>query len=840
MRTPWLTRRPVLVLALLVSSTLAGAQTDAAGEPLFRTTGVPAGFEQLVEPQLTAVDVFYGGRLLLTTIAEYTPTSVRFLKPEQVVGAISNVSDPASLTAHLATTLDSNSDKLCKYEGQPLCGKLMPDIAGVIFDVQRFRVSLFVNPSLLSAAQRDDPRYLTPPDNDQVTLVQNFSALATGNDQGSDQFTLFGITRAGRMGHYAFADWVSTDQQGLSFDQIGYRHGLVDHEITAGLFEPTTDALRGLRRDLLLGGSVMTSIKRRQDLASIIASPIDLFLALPARVDIFRDGRLVASRFYDAGNQLIDTSTLPTGAYPITLVITDETGISETRQEFFIKSTLLPPPGSPQWFVEAGEVRVRSIEETLAESVNNTMLRSGYRWRQYDWLGLGVAAAASEDEFVGEVSGNYFVSAVELGSELFASSQGSWGWGLRGSSRIEKATLSASAQRNRVHDRADYATYDYALISPDRWLYSVQASRPVHDNGLLLASYSRIGSEAVGSSRSATLRYIHNLPLPRGQGLTISAEIANIDDDKRIGLAVQWRALSTHWTHTAGVDWVNSDLPENEGFTARAGTRWRDQDRFVDDLELGASARINDDDRNLNLDGTHASQFGRARAQVAMNDNDVGTSRQYLAGFDTSLVMDNQRKVSIGGLPPGEAAAVIDLSDAEDTLVDIHVDGQRKQSVRGGYRVPVVLPAYDQYRLSLRDRGITLLSLDNTPRSITLYPGEAEALNYTLERINIIVSRLYYMREVCSDVTNECYQIPQVLAGARISGLKGLAFSDEEGYFQGEIPADATTLEANIDGQPCRVDVSAIDVKNGVMRASRLYCVPLADAGTDAEVDATQ
>src|SRR5690606_4084979 len=129
-------------------------------------------------------------------------------------------------------------------------------IAGVIFDVQRFRVSLFVNPSLLSAAQRDDPRYLPPPDNDQVTLVQNFSALATGNDQGSDQFTLFGITRAGRMGHYAFADWVSTDQQGLSFDQIGYRHGLVDHEITAGLFEPTTDALRGLRRDLLLGGGV--------------------------------------------------------------------------------------------------------------------------------------------------------------------------------------------------------------------------------------------------------------------------------------------------------------------------------------------------------------------------------------------------------------------------------------------------------------------------------------------------------------------------------------------------------------------------------------------------------
>lgn len=833
MRTLWLPCHVALVPSLFLVSSLVGAQTDATGESLFRTTGVPAGFEQLVEPQLTAVDVFYGGRLLLTTIAEYTPTSVRFLKPEQVVSAISNVRDPAALTEYLATTQDSNSDKLCKYEGQPLCGKLMPETAGVIFDVQRFRVSLFVNPSLLDAAQRDDPRYLTPPENDRLTLVQNFSALATGNDQGSDQFTLFGITRAGRMGHYAFADWVSTDQQGLSFDQVGYRHGLVDHEITAGLFEPTTDALRGLRRDLLLGGSVMTSIKRRQDLASIIASPIDLFLALPARVDIFRDGRLVASRFYDAGNQLIDTSTLPTGAYPITLVITDETGVSETREEFFIKSTLLPPPGSPQWFVEAGEVRVRSIEETLAESVDNTLVRSGYRWRQYDWLGLGVAAAATENEFVGEVSSNYFVSALELGSELFASSQGSWGWGLRGSSRIEKATISASAQRNHVQDSADYATNDYALISPDRWLYSVQASRAVRDNGLLIASYSRIGSEAIGSSRSASLRYIHNLPLPRGQGLALSAEVADINDDKRVVLSAQWRALSTHWTHTAGVDWVNSDLPENDGFTGRAGTRWRDQDRFVDDIELGVSARLNDDDRNLNIDGTHASQFGRARAQVAMNDNDFGTSRQYLAGFDSSLVVDDQRKISVGGLPPGEAATVIDLTDADGTLVDIHVDGQRKQSVRGGYRVPVVLPAYDQYRLSLRDRGTTLLSLDNSPRNIALYPGEAESVNYTIERINIIVSRLYYMREVCSDVTSECYKIPQILAGVRVKGLKGLTFTDQEGYFQGEIPADTATLQADIDGQPCQIDVSGLEEKNSVLRASRLYCTPVSDISDD-------
>lgn len=825
-----LARTPVLIGALLALAINAGAQTVGTDEPLFETTGVPAGFEKLVEPQLTAVDVFYGGRLLLTTLAEYTPTSVRFLKPEQIIAAIANVRDGDALREYLSLPLASNRDRICQQEGQPLCGKLMPDTVGVIFDVQRFRASLFISPTLLDDAPEQDPRYLPPPDNDRLTLVQNFSALATGNDQGSDQFTLFGITRAGRNGHYGFADWVSTDQQGLSFDQIGYRHGLVDHEITAGLFEPTSDALRGLRRDLLLGGSVMTSLKRRQDLASIIASPIDLFLPLPARVDIFRDGRLVASRFYDAGNQLIDTSTLPTGAYPVTLVITDETGISETRQEFFIKSTLLPPPGSPQWFVEAGDIRRRSVDELFAEQADSSMMRAGYRWREHDWLGLGVATAATSDEVVGEWSSNLFVSAMELGSELFASSQGSWGWGLRGSSRIGKATLSANAQRNHVQDEDEYLAFDYPLISPDRWLYSVQASRSIRENGLLIASYSRVGTEGIASSRSSSLRYVHNLPLPRGQGLTLSAEIAEIDDEKRVAVAIQWRALSTHWTHTAGLDWVNSDLPENEGVSGRAGTRWRDQQRFVDDVEIGANVRFNDDDSSLNIDGTHRSQFGRARAEVALQDNDLGDSRQYLAGFDTSLVVDDQRKISVGGLPPGEAAAVIDLRDADDALVDIRIDGQHKLTARGGRRVPVILPAYDQYQLTVRDHGTTLLALDNTPRTLTLYPGEAETLHYEAERVHIIVSRLYYMRDVCSDVTDECYQIPQQLAGVQIKGLKGVVFSDEEGYFQGEIPADTTTLEADIDGQPCRIDVSALEANNSVIRARRLYCITEAPA----------
>ncbi len=789
-----------------------------------KTAGIPKGFEGFHEPQLTAVDIYYGGRIVTTTIAEYTPTTLKFLKPEQVAQAISGLKDTEAAAALLSAELPSNADRVCKQPRQPLCGNLKPEGIGLIFDENRFRATIFVHPDLLLDAAQQDPRYLPPPEKDRVTVVQNLNALTTGDNQGRDQFSLFGVTRAGYNGHYGFADWVSTDQQSLSFDQLGYRHVLKNHEITAGLFEPTTEALRGIRRDLLMGGGITTSLNLRQDLASVIASPIELFLPIRGRVDIFRDGRLISSGFYEAGNQFIDSDRLPNGAYLIEIVITDDAGNTRTEQQLFVKSTLIPPSGEPQWFVEAGRVKARTSDNVMPDSIDATLMRSGYRWRQRDWLGFGIASAITDKEVVGELSSNVYTDWSEIGGEVFASDEGGWGWGMRGSARWEKANFSVSAQRNFSDDSDFLADADYALIDQSRWLYSAQASRPLLRNGLASISHSHFGSESGERSRRNTLSYSYNQFFNNGKAATYRGEFSEVEGDQRILLSVQLRANSRHWNHSAQLDWVDSDAMETQGAMGSVATRWRDQDIFVDDVELGANARFDDDTNSINVDGVHRSQYGIGRAEVSSAKADSVNTTQYLAGYDTSIVLDEQSRLAFGSPLAGQSAVVVDLAGADGAVVDILSDGQRQFSARGGSRVPVTLTPYRQYEISIADRGTQMLKYDNDSVTATLYVGDVDSLDFQASKINVLVSRLYSVENVCSEVTQECYQIPLPMRSAAITGAEGILFSDSEGYFQGEVSTSTTQLISEINGEPCFIDLSALTAENGVLRAGRLYC----------------
>ena len=825
---------------LLTPAAIHAEESAPPGDSGIRTTGAPPGFERFLEPQLTAIDLYYGGKLLTTTLAEYTPETIELLKPEKVASMVPSLAEPEMLVERLSQPLPHNADKVCVRPNQPLCGRLSPDVAGLIFDQNRFRATLFINRSLLAEAQPDAELYLPPPDRDAVTVVQNLNALATGNNNADDQFSLYGITRAGYNGHYGFADWISTDRQGVSFDQVGYTHVLRDHEVTAGLFEPDTSALRSLRRDLLMGGRVAVSLNRRQDKDSILSSPVEVFLPVRGRVDIFRNDRLVSSGFYEAGNQLIDSSRLPNGTYLIDIVITDDAGNRTTEQQLFVKSALLPPLGRPTWFVEAGDVRLRTPDAVMPDSVDATLLRSGYSWRQYKLLSWGVASAVTEDEALAEVSSNFFTDWAEIGGEVFATSEGGSGWGLRGAVRRWDTTMSINTQRNNADDEDFINESPYPLVPADRWLHSVQVSRRAFHNGLASISHTYSGSDPGEDTHRTTLRYVHNQNFGNGKALTYTGEMSRIDGDNRYQISVQWRALSSHWNHTAQVDWTGSDLDETEGLAGTVGTRWFDRERFDDDIQLGASARADKDTTSVKLDGEHRGRYGRGRAtySVANSDAEAGNTRQYLVGYDTSLVLNEHQKLSVGGPQPGNAAVVVDLSGAQDAQFDVAVDGQKQFSASGGGRVPVPLPAYDEYQVSITDRGTSMASYDAEPQPAVLYVGDVDTITWEVDSIHVLVSRLFAVNNVCSDITDECYEIPLPMADTLVRGVKGVVFTDQQGYFQAEVSSSTMQLEADYEGETCIVDLSTIAPENGIIRASRLYCeVPAAQDPADAATE---
>jgi Mat/Ecp fimbriae outer membrane usher protein len=792
----------------------------------YQSNGVPEGFEAWFEPQRVAIDIFYGGRYLITTLAEYTADTIRLLNPADVAARVPGVLDPVTLATALSDSMAVNSDKVCREPNQPLCGRLSPDSAGLIFDDTRLRADLFVNRDLLASIAEADPRYLPDGTSERVSLVQNLSALVAGDDAGNDSFSLFGKTRAGMNGHYGFADWVSTRDQDLSFDQLGYRHDLRDQIITAGLFETSLDMLRGMNQDLLLGAGIEKSMHRRTDLDSIIATPIDLFLPVRSRVDILRDGRLIASGFYEAGNQRVDTSRLPTGSYVIEVVTTDAAGNVSIQEQLFVKSTLLAPPGEAIWFAEAGKVMQRGTPDTFPDELDITLARGGYRWRQASWLGLGLAGAATEQAALGELSATMMFERLEAGGELYKSSAGGWGVGMRTIMRRGDHTISLNTRHSEADRLPPPDQPQYRLIDNDRWLYSAQLTSRLSTRASLSISSIVSGGDGFESTRRSNLRYSHFFSLPGNSLLTLTGDLGEVDGDARAAVGVQWRAFRGHWNHSAQIEIAASDIPaDQDGVSAQVATRWRDLDILTDDLNAGLSAQVDRGGQGLTADVRHESEFGRGQAAVSHNRRDQFEQTQYLAGYDTSVVIGQRGLPAIGGGPRGnESAVILDLREGKGTVVDVYADGQRQFSARGGRRVPLTLPPYAEYQISLIDRGTQLVNFDAEPRRLVLYPGDVATLSWSMQRVNIIVGRLQRVQEFCSEVTEECYSLRLPMGDVRIEGLEGFVFTDADGFFQGDIAEGVGSLQARVGGDVCVIDISHLTAHEGVIRAPTLLC----------------
>ena len=122
-------------------------------------------------------------------------------------------------------------------------------------------------------------------------------------------------------------------------------------------------------------------IDTRLDRDEVLGSPVVVYLDQRARVDVVRDGRVLYSAIYEAGNQAIDTSNLPDGSYDIILRI-DEPGRPEREERrFFSKSRQIPSLGRTDFFVFGGLLAFFVITVLLLGVFSNRSARDYLDWK---------------------------------------------------------------------------------------------------------------------------------------------------------------------------------------------------------------------------------------------------------------------------------------------------------------------------------------------------------------------------------------------------------------------------------------------------------------------------
>ena len=143
----------------------------------------PPGFDELLQPQQTLVDVVFGNRKIGTAMAVYSPGTLQFKDPTKVVDFIPELADPKSILSVLSHPLPTHTELVCAHGLPANCGQLTPAVVGIIFDEARFQVDVFINPIYVRAAKLGAARFLpTPASRIAVASCFTTSARDRAND----------------------------------------------------------------------------------------------------------------------------------------------------------------------------------------------------------------------------------------------------------------------------------------------------------------------------------------------------------------------------------------------------------------------------------------------------------------------------------------------------------------------------------------------------------------------------------------------------------------------------------------------------------------------------------
>lgn len=786
----------------------------------------PPGFEDFLKPQQTMVDVYFGGVALGSMLAEYTPDGIEFLRPEELVERIPGALDRGALAQHLKGRLPRNSEFACG-SGQPAdCGRLEPEVIGVIFDENRFRADVFVHPSLLAVQERQRSRYLpAPADPEAVTLVQNLAAIASGTDGAEASHTLTGNTWLARGTDHVHAQWYNTQAQSFAIDQLAWHRDRPGFSYVAGLFEARSDDLYFAQSALLAGGGAGRSLKLRTDIAGDSATRLQVFLDSRSTVEIHRDGRLVSSRFYDPGNQVLDTSALPYGSYDVEIRVVDAGGRVQAFNRFFIKTTQLAPAGEPQWYLEGGEVMRRSVDSLLPEDAGTPQLRGAWRSRLREDLGYSVAGAAVDTHALAEGAMTWLQPRFSITGGGMLSTQGDNGLTISASGRWGDLTGSIGLRQSNAARQA-WSTSDYQLVPGSSESRSAGLNYPVA-RGQLSASLMNNRAEGVDSD-IYSLRYSRNLIAGLFPPMFLNAQLSRSDGDLVATLGISINGFGQHWSWRLepGLQHrVPEQGPDADVAVLAASASWRDGERFAEDLEVIGRASIEDTNESLGMGVRYLSGYGRLEAGTDLVRAEDGDSRRFNVRYETSVVATSDH-VGFGGQQNATGGVLLDLRSApEDAEFDVYVDNRRLASARGGRQQPLMLGAYNSYDIRLVDRGLTLLNFDGAARKVTIYPGTVASLAYKVERAVIAFGRLM-QAEACSGA--DCTPALQPMANARLIGVSGLAMTEEDGRFQAELLTSVRRLTVRRSGSECAVELPEPKWVNGMMLLGDLVCTPTA------------
>ena len=815
-----------LVVALVFGGATdsASAATIAGNRALSLASQAPAGFDDLLLPQRTLIDVVYGGRRVGVAMATFTPDSVQFEDPAKVAALLPGLSSAQAVIGGLANPIPSHPNLVCAADQPSNCGRLSPEIVGVIFDDAHFRAELFVNPAFLQAAEASEPRYLPAP-NANASLADTLGATVSGSAKRGASYSLQNRTVIGYRDARLSADVSQSSDLGFQVDTLVAAMDRPGVRYRAGLF--WTPALDFYGQTRVYGVGVASQLDTRADLEQIAGNALVVFLPRRSQVDILRNGRLAVSKFYDAGNQILDTSNLPDGAYNITLRVREPGGATREMQQFFVKSRSLPPLGQPLYFLTAGVLADRA-SNPQGGNPERLFIAAGAARRVSSALAVSGTAVVAGGSVLAEVGATYLSERIHFHGSVDASIQGNVGL-LFDATLQPLASLFLTVDVRKAWGAApvgavsssgrENSSFNPVALTPENRLsgpsFQFRAS-VTYVVGPAQLGFTGAYQDSPSSPRTYSFGPSVNCPLWNSRDLALAfvanATLVNDSSQSYVGFRIQYTGANRSLHAEAGAETIADAGQGRRGGIAGSLTGVvTARDVLSSDLTATAALNRTADRDTAALGGQLRGAYGMYQVAAERDLNGANADTRYSASLLVGGALTPQGG-AIGGEDTSESGIIARLDgNLEGLTADVLINGSRVGRIVVGQRLPIFLPPYKTYSVRLIPIGAPAVDFDTSEREVSLLPGNVETIIWRFEPVIAVFGR------AVSDNG-------QPIAAARIEGARSPTSTDDRGYFQVEIAAGAKLILHDPVSGDCRIPLGAVAATYGYAAVGTVTC----------------
>lgn len=824
----------LLMFFVLMNPLITGAADKVVPPILQFSKKPPPGFEDLAAPQHTLLDVYYGDRRLIEAYATFSSDGISFDHPEEITQLIPKLINKNQVTQALTGQLEHHSELICQQPRLPKgCGILNPAIAGVIFNEGRFRVDIFINKDFLEITPLNINRYLPLTDEEAgLNSLLNLSGSVSGATQQKLNYNLkiFSIHSYNLLRLRTTSSF--TNRQGFRLDNFVVEKDWQDWQTALGMFRTTPMRLLGQQE--VLGFQVSSSLKMRTDLRNAYGNELTLFLPHRAFVKVFRDEQLLATGVYEQGNQTIDTSDFPDGAYDVRIVVDDQFTERKEETRFFSKTSYFPPLDAPFYFAEVGFIRDNQseISKKYPQYSRKLLAQIGAAGRFTDTFGADGGLLWADNDYVASFGlfsmHKLFNSQLRLGGVV--SARGAYGVEFTGFGQY--GNFSTNFDLRKFWNNNGKQGDEFAVLPNSFTQANISANYNFMQTQLGLTARWQQNNrlETTDSSYSITPSIRQTLFRDQNFNLRFDVQYQLTPEDNVLMATVN---LEFQKPVTTGLDvFANiqgkyqpntpNSLDKPIDYIANIGANWRDEDLFSADVSNKLLFSRQQENYIIHDEAYYRGSYGGifAYGEHSIPQKEGKSQTSYGSNFNVT-VLGEEQGIALGGYSLRDSAIVVDLQGTpKGAFFDVLVakigkrqyQEQRLATAVVGQALVIPLEAYESYTVRLIAGKESFAEYDMDARQVTLYPGHIRRLIWKTAQVFILLGTL--VKPDGSPVAN-----------AQVKGAIEPAFTGADGLFQADVGAQSVLTVTSDKGQICTVKLpDELVPMNGIVSLDKLIC----------------